>query len=79
LDESSDKDSPNKKLEMEKLNLKTDFDKCIEGFCSQYDKYLTENMPKPSIFPVTLKLRVLHKRIDIDGFVMKPNDRSVGF
>ena len=42
-----------------------------------FQRYLTDNLPKPSVIQAKIKVRILKKNYRFDGLVMKPNDELV--
>jgi hypothetical protein len=50
------------------------FEETVGVVCRVYDKYLTENLPQPSVIQVKLKIKILRKGQKFDGLVLKPTD-----
>jgi hypothetical protein len=62
------------KAEDAKRSLEENFNETTNVICKVYDKYLTDNLPKPSVIQAKLKVRVLKKNLKFDGLVLKPVD-----
>jgi hypothetical protein len=74
-----EKDADKRKAIKEKRDnsknvLTKKFEETVGVVCRVYDKYLTENLPQPSVIQVKLKIKILRKGQKFDGLVLKPTD-----